>query len=175
MILKNYKALKCAINKKSQWQYYSCVGVVATDGTAIITIYQSYSSTQGIDGYNYGSLCLNRDITALIGTGTTEPTINDYQLENDISSSFSNLAISSNVSNNVGETYAYERIITITGLNNTSDDITISEIGLQKNMQYANSTNATNKKVLLVRHLLDTPITVAPNETFSITLIWRED
>lgn len=84
-----------------------------------------------------------------IGSGTTPPQPTDYKLEEQITTE----GITSIVSD-VGAT----RRITIT--NNSKSEITISEIGV--------CGYATTCYILTERTLLETPITISPNESGTI-------
>lgn len=91
-----------------------------------------------------------------VGSGTTPPTLDDIDLENEFTSSvlsFSELTWSASGSGNVVFTRSFTNI--------TNENLTISEIALY--------TKATSPSCLLAREVLSTPRTVAPNETVTFS------
>lgn len=111
---------------------------------------------------------LIRYLSLTIGTGTTAVTASDYALDADALASFSNVTQSlQKTFSNTG----FEIALTISGANNSGADIAINEIGVLKG--YSSSGSGTAGNILLVREVLDSPITVADGETFSITYTWK--
>ena len=110
-----------------------------------------------------------------MGTGNTEVDADDYCLANDVSSSFSNLTASYNevVSNDTDGIPNAKIVFSIAGVNSSADSITIKEIGLCKNIIFYTAGNS-QQNVLFVRHILDTPITVAAGDSFTLPLQWIE-
>ena len=114
---------------------------------------------------------------AVIGSGTTEATENDYNLENGI---YNDLVISTTNSKNT------EDLKIITTISNTGDsDITINEIGLV--MRYYQSSyrwnNTSIMKILLTRTVLPNSIILAAGNTMAIeidlfkdiiTIVWGD-
>lgn len=111
----------------------------------------------------------------LVGTGTAPVSADDYKLENNVTSSFSQVTTTQTVQ--YSEDNTLRMTITWTGTNTTSDAITISEIGLMHYM-WLSSSNTYNyldlwrlrMEVLCVRHLLGEPVTIEPGATKSIIL-----
>lgn len=94
-----------------------------------------------------------------IGTGTTQPTQDDVELE-----AYSNLiTYDSVVVNTTGE---FKKTYTATISNNTSASITINEVGLVLAIY---PYNDSAKKILLERTVLSTPIVLGAGETTNIT------
>lgn len=107
-----------------------------------------------------------------VGSGTTEPDASDYSLENDITNSISNFNYSTITSADGGK---LSTVITITGSNSTGSPITITEIGVIKAVEKANSgTTPDTDYTLIIRHLLETPKVIANGEGFSLTFEWVE-
>jgi hypothetical protein len=102
---------------------------------------------------------LNGDISKYglyVGSGTTPPTLDDIDLENEFTSSvlsFSENTWSASGSGNVVFTRSFTNI--------TNENLTISEIALY--------TRATSPSCLLAREVLGIPRTVAPNETVTFS------
>lgn len=112
--------------------------------------FNSLVNNQGV----YSSL-INTYPAFIIGKGLTPPTVDDYTLEDPITSGFNaNLAI----------TYANNKInLAQTLTNTTSESITISEVGFK-----IGTANGNTCIFLVDRTLLDKPVTIAPNETKTI-------
>lgn len=111
-------------------------------------------------------------LSVVIGSGTTEPTPEDVELENDITAEIANFAFTLQTS---ADGAAIKTVATITGTNTTGTAITIAEIGIQKAFETASSgTDPVPAYALMVRHLLDTQKTVANGESFSLTFEWAE-
>ena len=90
---------------------------------------------------------------AIIGTGTTPPTKEDYKLSGDVISTFAYTSALTITPDDDGFT-----ISTVYTITNTSDSpFTIGEIGLMAGT--ANSSGAS-KKYLLERTVLDEPLTI---------------
>ena len=185
MILKNYKILKkvaLSVKLSTASNTTSIAGVKTMTGSDFNTIpigdsaNSSASSvrTDYVKGVTETKI-LWSDLYPVVGSGETPPAVTDYQLSNDISSSIGNLTMST-VINNSGENYSIELINTISGKNNTNSNITITEVGIYKNINYRNLFYYHDcYPVLLIKEALDEPITLAPNETFKIILSWIED
>lgn len=119
----------------------------------------SQTTNAGSDDYGTSNL--------VVGSGTTPVTASDYKIESEITSlSF------------VACTYEYDtesgtvtRRKTMT--NTSSETITISEIGLVGFVGVASNattTSASESPYLGYREVLESPITVAPGETFTVTV-----
>lgn len=97
-----------------------------------------------------------------LGSSTTTPTFNDYSMEeSDVTSQLT--YINGVVSRAIDKT-----ILSLTQVfkNETANSITVNEIGLG----YCYAYSATNKRAILIaRKVLDTPVTIAPGETYNFT------
>lgn len=112
------------------------------------------------------------NLSAVFGSGTTEPSATDYQLASDTTANFSNINVTINTS---ADGASISTVVTISGTNVSGDSITITEVGIAKAIESANGgTEPALTDSLMVRHLLDTPKTVANNESFTLTLEWLE-
>ena len=114
--------------------------------------------------YNY----LASSLEVVVGTGTTAANVNDYQLENEITST--NLQILSKSSKNKQDIYAPEAGVVIMQADkvyyNSSliNSITINEVGLIAKDGFGYS-------YLLYRDVLNTPIVILPNDSATISII----
>lgn len=167
MINKNFKAVVATLLQARDYNSleYGMVEVKKTDGT---TKYlcptfnyfpRSVSSTVSFttDGQGIG-----------VGTGTTLPTEDDYNLEHRITSglSASTPAITKGVDSDDNPYLEY--VFTLT--NSTASDITITEIGYFQ-LFYASDTrnsSRSNANLMLDRTLLDQPVIVPANSTAAI-------
>lgn len=103
----------------------------------------------------------NANLYLKVGTGTTAPTENDYELA----------AVNTDVSCDtviVGNSANYTKTYTATFSNPTSSDITVTEVGLYGKISY-NSQSEFYMDVLLDRTVLTTPITIPAGESKAIT------
>lgn len=102
------------------------------------------------------------------GAGTTPATLEDYKLENSLSSAQISVNNPSGVSFSRGDTFD-EYSVSFGVTNKTSDAITISEVGLFVSV----SKGSTTSTVLVDRTVLDTPVTIPANETKHIAYTIR--
>lgn len=99
----------------------------------------------------------------IFGTGTTEPTPEDYALSGDMLTDISVSA--SKIEGLLGEdgaTVSYRYTIT----NNASSDIVVGEIGL---IAAPSNSTSTSTKCLLDRTVLDTPVTISAGGVGQVT------
>ena len=110
------------------------------------------------------AVSLRQDTHFHIGTGDTAVTADDYCLENDVTSSFSQQSYQlSQVVTNDGK---FETAFKFSGVNNTSSAITIREVGIDK---YNYQDSASNQFTYLIfRDLLPTPITVEAGQSINL-------
>ena len=140
--------------------------------------YKLYNGSTSTDVYNIVSEITNLNnlyavkgapqegihgICLLIGSGTTEPSHEDYKLVNEITNyEVLSQSIIRNNNKNDSEFLDITRIIR----NNTAQDITVSEIGVCiKTMQ-----NYACASVLIAREVLESPVIVKPGEKHSFTM-----
>lgn len=97
-----------------------------------------------------------------VGTGTTTPTGNDYELAT-VNTDISCDAVVAGVSANYTKTY------TATFSNPTSSDIVVTEVGLYGNVIYWNYGSPEYTDCLFDRTVLSTPITIPAGESKTIT------
>lgn len=97
-----------------------------------------------------------------VGTGNTEATEDDYDLDNVNSDIICDSIVSGLTSNNT-KTY------TATFSNPTANDIQVKEMGLYAGLSIYNGSSTSNNYVLLDRTVLSTPITIPAGESKSIT------
>lgn len=106
------------------------------------------------------------NLGAVIGTGTTEVDVDDYDLTSRLNISLTTtIALSYNSD-------GYTTLITANGLNNTGDTIVITEVGITKTL--LDRDGGVVDRTLIAKKLLDTPITVADGDAFTVTYDWIE-
>ena len=171
MILDNWWIYKKAISDYSiQWSSWNIItpGLIDTNGNSCSIVLDAPWQA------NYCSMAHNNyasrgEISFTLGSGTIAPTKTDYNLENDITSSFSNVTFTKSSvesSDDLAITYV------ITGTNNSANTLTISEIGYLKNIYYQASFNTD--PVMMAREVLNEPLIVEPNQSFTINFVWTE-
>ncbi len=172
MILKNYITLKtylCSSSATGTGARTLPDTVTDMTGTERTTLYMTNSVTTTMPN---DIRLMRANLLPVVGSGSTPATIDDYALENDITSSFANMGNATTLTPGVVDGKAcmiYSFIIT--GTNATANTLTISEVGLYKTAQYASESNMN---ILHVREVLNTPVTVAAGASFSIPMQWIE-
>lgn len=101
------------------------------------------------------------------GTGTTEAKISDYKLESPIEDNVFTPSNASTISNN---NYPGNITITQSFVYTGSSDITITEVGLINSVNKSSTTSDSYQRLLLVREILENPITVSKGQQFTITM-----
>lgn len=154
------------------------IGRNSTDFTSKYTIKNilgseiDLSSISGNYAYLYGNWSVSTSISSVsgdyviaIGSGEDIPTEDDYNLSNRLTTGVSlNLTSQSSFAEETTRDPGKRYVISVT--NTSQSNITITEIGLMKRYDYKNSSNSS---YMLVDHtLLDTPLTLAPNESGTI-------
>lgn len=185
MFLRNYweyKRFQCTYDfyiNGNQPYAYPCV-MKAIDGSYTKNMpCGNWSNYSYSTAYTKGiSSCTNPYYywAMVVGTGTTPADNDDYCLESDITSTLSNASNTKNFG--VSDSGEYVARFNCSFTNNTNSDITISEVGIKAtfcNLNDATQTpttsgNMSQKQVLLIRKVLDTPVTIGVGATEIITL-----
>lgn len=130
-------------------------------GNSVTTDAYASSMYSFINSLNHVKTDPTQDSITFIrcGTGTSEPTENDYGLS--FVSGMSCDSVITSIGGNVSK-----KIYTATFSNNTDADIVVTEIGFLTNFFY---TRVNNDNFLLDRILLETPITIPAGESKAIT------
>lgn len=138
-------------------------GFINMSGTAVSVLIGGSTSNSTV--INEARLLNN--VSLVFGTGTNNYVSTDYSLVNDVTSAFTNLttAYESAASNE------FSQIITTSGLNNSGNVVTITEVGVKKPFHVS---SATADNMLLAVIPLAEPITVQPNDTFKVTVEWTQ-
>lgn len=151
MITKNFKLL---MNKKlfNNTNYYAFQGINGSvaGGTSANNVFSSN---------NYNKIS--------VGSGDTLPSIDDYSLENKITDL---TLVSRTMEPNAPEYQQANKIVTYTATyqNNTSNPITINELGIESGEGYTGS--GWGGIVLLCREVLEEPLVIEPNEAYTISI-----
>lgn len=166
MVLRNYWEYRKVADDPNTWNVSSGgtirVPIKDTAGNDCdfyyYNIYNSSTTTPGAANNN----AFWKQLGIMVGSGATEPTVNDYNLESQISNAqivVNSLVFSAPETNKE----AYTLTATITA----SADITIREVGLFKPIHYSNSGDYS-KDVLMARNVLSTPISIASGASQTI-------
>ncbi len=168
--------------------YYKALAMVMSGGTASITYTgvtgadhtRAYDCSNAIkfgakpsdpDGSHasmaYIQKSFNSNGGVVIGTGTTEPTLDDTTLSGDIISTFDYSCVLEEVINDSGLTATATYTITNTG----DTAFTIGEIGLIANLR--STVDSDTYKALLERTLLGVPITIEPGGVGQVTYVLK--
>lgn len=182
MVLNNFLAL---------WNHLWHSATSTTSSSSITSFTHLYGDIVDVNGnsdlmvndilytgsYNYLQWSLNTsknktpfaELSMIIGTGTTEPIIMDYTLESPFTGSNVNSSIQFLIDQGK---IKMKGIYTCT--NNTEENVIISEAGICKIVHSYNSDRSAqlDSKCLLVRTLLDNPVTIPAGQTATITLDW---
>ena len=112
-------------------------------------------------------------LTPRLGSGTTEPDPTDYVLENEFTSSLTDVTMVTSVA---ADNDILKTVMVISGRNATDTEFTINEIGISKKLNYYNGswTNPSTKDVLILRQILEAPVVIPAGGSFSITVEWDE-
>ena len=161
-----YKAVAGALSGNTERNMKE---MTKTDGTVTSSLTSSYAvpnemnpfcHMSGVYSANNSQLTSANGGGILIGTGTTPPTVNDYKLENQITSGFGSTTSFPNSDSAVYNTKGIVSCCTITNSSQT-DNLVINEIGYIKG-------RAGYWNILYDRIVLDTSITIAPGATKTI-------
>lgn len=140
-----------------------------TDGKVTNNLTSSYGVADDMNPFRFMSSVYSANSNQLIstngggiiiGTGTTPPTVNDYKLENQITSGFGSTTSFPNSDSAVYNAKGIVSCCTITNSSQT-DNLVINEIGYIR-------SKAGYWNILYDHIVLDTPITIAPGATKTI-------
>lgn len=122
------------------------------------------SDSIGNNYWGYDLVNQSQNYGIHVGSGTTPPTPQDYNLESKIPSR--SVTLSNQTRDSSCENGIFKRETTFTVTNRGSSELTVSEVGL---INQTESTTNQTKYVLIDRTLLDSPATIPAGETATIT------
>lgn len=171
MILNNYwkgmKIVESAAAQQNTSLDFHLVGISGNEIGAILTSWRSSTSLSDPAVQNSNLRTARTEIR--IGKGTGTPTANDYGLFDDCTSDISDLTFNNSTQYQDG---AFSQILVINGANNTSNPITITEVGVCKT--FLTAAQSYSEPVMLAKTILDNPITVQGGNTFRVIIEWLE-
>lgn len=183
MILDNYKAFKNFYDKQPLYYYSSNTGdfklskMIDTSGNSVNALCgMNVGSTIDTYGKISETVSPKQSLYVALGTGTTAPAADDYNLESDITNLLSNIQYTRTVE----ELDDFTLVVTlnIIGYNNTQNDILVREYGIIKHVPQVNINNpsfySNYKNVLFSRDVLTQPITLEAGKGFALTVTWTE-
>lgn len=142
--------------------------VYSLSGTSFVNIFGgSYKLNEAPTSSNSNASYPGRGIYVVTGTGTTPASENDYQLANMTNELTFNTGTSTIIRDENNEIIGAKH--SIVQVNNTTNNITINEIGVAAAC-YHNTSASSSCWVLADRVVLDTPIVVAPSETITFAV-----
>lgn len=156
-------------------QLMACNGTILNKLSISINNYNRYVGDSPFSAPYKGMFSQNSNWTSsqttsypfaniIIGSGTTPPQATDYQIENELYTNISFIALTCDIDTTNGS-IRYEK----TMKNNSDTEITISEMGLT--WPVSNTYNSyTGYQILVYREVLDTPLAVQPGETFTVSI-----
>lgn len=148
---------------------YNVPGVIAENGSTYDLVVGMNNATATFlqCEKNYA---IRNNLFAKVGGSNTDESASQNCLMSDYTSYFSNFT--SSISSSV-DMDKIKLIVTISGTNSSGRDRTLCELGIFKNV-YAWNGNILQTNVMFVRHVLDEPIFVPANESFTKTYQWIE-
>ena len=171
MVLNNYwkalNILKSIVNDGTS--HKDSFGMIDIEGTEPPVQHGTYSPyMQAI----YANINLKDSLMGVrLGKGTGTITAQDYALFDDCTDDISNLSITNSAApTNEG----YQNIITISGMNNTENEIVITEVGITKTFYEQMSTDIFTNPVMFCKILLHNLVIVPVGGAFTITIEWLE-
>lgn len=168
MVLNNYwKAFQYMEGLSTSGGGYINTGMVKLNGDAMPNL-ENYIRMGDSTNTNLVKIRTS-NIGAVIGCGTGTIAATDYSLFDDCTSDFANFSVVNAFS---AENDALSQIVTISGMNNTADEITITEAGITKS--YSEVESGTGGAVLFAKMLLSTPVTVPAGGSFQLSVKWEE-
>ena len=174
MITKNLRALLGALT--SNTNYRKSLKLKSEDGTVCLGGgYPGETSSLGAAWVNnLGSSTSYSYSDLRVGTGTAEPTADDYCLESETTALtlVSASATGNYTNNNLSEGNSAKTIVT-TYVNNTTEAVTISEVGyfIEHAQSYnLDGTNGTPRNFLMAREVID-PVEIGAGETYTFTFV----
>ena len=170
MLTSNYWYLRQAIDGGNTFKYANS-GTQAKD---IGLIDENGSSTKifavaGSSGTNnmISNTAMRKDLSVKIGTGNTNPTSNDYNVDQNVPEGITfTYSILNSLDNFINKTVASVSVV-----NATNNDVVIREYALFKKI-YMNTSDRAN--IMLFRQLLDNPITVPALNSTVFSFTWDE-
>lgn len=168
MITKNFKALLAVILQSAgNTDTNGLLPIKSQTGTTIYLSFRQNGFPYSV--YNSVSIASSASNNGIrLGTGNTQATENDYNLESRITSGLtaSSPAVTYDVDEN-GNPYK-EFLFTLT--NTTNSDITVAEIGYFQQVYTSTSkgANTSTTTIMLDRTVLSTPVTVPANDSAAI-------
>lgn len=127
------------------------------------------------DNSNIAGVSKNWDLTSntsfKIGSSDAEGGASDYTLTSEISSGVTISNIAWNISTSGGE---IRKVISFNVACSANDGFTIKEVGICKDICTGLYGSLQYATVMLVRTILDSPVTLANGESATITIEWVE-
>ena len=115
---------------------------------------------------------IHKDLRIFVGSGDTDPTADDFKLVSDITSQFVNYEYKYSIVNEDG---ALTLIFSVSGINATDTDKTITEVLVAKQVEVRYNTGYDNYRpwIAFVHEMLDEPVVAKANCGFAFDYKWK--
>lgn len=171
MVLSNYWKALNSLKLLTGGNGHAPTGMVMTNGSTLANILTYIGGGSDADVRSNRWRLRDSNISAVVGKGSGTISAEDYALFDDCTSSFSNFS----VANAAGaSTEGFSQVVTISGQNNSGEDITITEVGIVKTYERRETYPEGGGTVMFAKIQLDSPVLVPNNGTFQITVQWLE-
>lgn len=179
MITKNLRALLAGYTNNTNYYKsvrlkdetgYDCVGGAYLGGLdSVIAGFIKTNVRESSGAGSSYSYC-----TLKLGTGTAEATVNDYSLESEDSAlTYVSGSASGGYTNDNLSVGGSVKTVVATFINNTTEAVTITEVGLFVNYAVSydlDGTNNTRRNFLMAREVID-PVEIGAGETYTFTFV----
>ena len=119
-----------------------------------------HNSSGSAISQSYNGLCM------YIGSGNTEPTVDDYSLKNAYIPKSNYKYVTAEIIKNVENS---KLITTFKGYFEAITDLTVKESCLCSTFLFASTSSSNRRIAMLTRNVLETPIEVTAGESFTVT------
>ncbi len=135
-------------------------------GTAVFKDFTNTDST--VSSNNWSIFTSSDNKRFYVGYGTTAPTSSDYSME-DLDTDLTQISIIKTPNASISYSDDFVCSYTATYKNNTENNIVITEIGFGFYNTYG-GYSSDDRNVLLAREVLETPVTIEPNKSYSFSI-----
>lgn len=173
MILNNYWELRRV--QQTEFLHHGSIDTLATSMKNTSGNATTFYICDFNDASNVQGVAKNWDLTSntsfKVGSSDAEGSASDYTLTSEISSGVAISDISWNISMSGGE---IRKVISFNVTCSANDGFTIKEVGICKEICTSLYGSLQYATVMLVRTILDSPVTLANGESATITIEWVE-
>lgn len=173
MILNNYWELRRV--QQTEFLHHASIDKVTTTMKDTSGNATTFYTCDFNDASNVNGVAKNWDLISntsfKVGSSDAEGSASDYTLTSEISSGVTISNIAWNISTSGGE---IRKVISFNVACSANDGFTIKEVGICKDICTGLYGSLQYATVMLVRTILDNPVTLANGESATITIEWVE-